>query len=41
MLPDGQDVLWGTNPLNPDTDGDDLAGDDGVKAGTNPLVPPP
>lgn len=36
-----EEVLWGTDPKNPDTDGDGVSDGDEVRLGRNPLVPGP
>lgn len=36
-----QEVIWGTDPFNPDTDGDSFKDGEEVNSGHNPLVPSP
>lgn len=38
-LTDNQESVFGTNPLNPDTDGDGVAGVELVAVGFDPLDP--
>src|SRR5262249_48606781 len=38
-IPDGLELKLGTNPLNPDTDGDGIPDGVEIKLGLNPLVP--
>ncbi|MFA6536405.1 MAG: hypothetical protein WC250_00560 [Candidatus Paceibacterota bacterium] len=40
-LKDWEESLWGTDPMNPDTDGDGTNDSDEVKAGRNPLIQGP
>ena len=40
-LDNQQEMIWGTDPFNPDTDGDGFKDGEEVKSGHNPLVPGP
>jgi hypothetical protein len=40
-LSNQQEVIWGTDPFNPDTDSDGFKDGEEVKSGHNPLVPGP
>lgn len=40
-LSNQQEVIWGTDPFNPDSDGDGFKDGEEVKSGHNPLVPGP
>lgn len=40
-LSNQQELIWGTDPFNPDTDGDGFKDGEEVKSGHNPLVPGP
>ncbi len=40
-LPNADEALWGTDPKNPDTDGDNFLDGEESKAGYNPTIPSP
>ena len=40
-LTNDQEAAWGTDPFNPDTDGDGFLDGEEVKSGHNPLIPGP
>ena len=40
-LDNQQEIIWGADPFNPDTDGDGYKDGEEVKSGHNPLVPGP
>lgn len=40
-LDNQQEIIWGTDPFNPDTDGDGFLDGEEVRSGHNPLVPGP
>ena len=40
-LTNQQEIIWGTDPFNPDTDGDGFKDGEEVQSGHNPLIPGP
>ena len=40
-LSNAEEIVWGTNPTNPDTDGDSFKDGEEIAAGHNPTIPAP